>query len=199
MNYQDSGYGIQDTGGRRAATVSRILCPVSSKGFTLLELIVVIIVISILVGELLKRAPYYQEQAEKTVVEQTAVAMQTSLTMRVASLMVHGAVTEKELKALAADNPINWLQSKPNNYAGEFFNPAPDTVKPGQWMFDLKSRDLIYVVDLSGHFTPGKDGRKWIRFHVKFEYETSPGGAAGGNKGLTSALFEPTERYHWLD
>jgi prepilin-type N-terminal cleavage/methylation domain-containing protein len=185
-------------------STSRTQSPVLSpqhfvKGFTLLELIVVICVISILVGELLKRVPIYTEQAEQAAMEQTVGAMQSALTMRVGSLMTHGAATEKELKALASDNPLEWLQQKPKNYAGEFFNPTPKTVAPGQWMFDLKSRDLIYVVDRSGHFTPGKDGQKWIRFHVKFEYEASTGSAAGGNKGLASALFEPTEPYRWFD
>jgi hypothetical protein len=62
-------------------------------------------------------------------------------------------------------------------------------------MFDLKSRDLIFVLNRSEYFTPGKDGQKWIRFHVKFEYE--PG--VGGNKVLASTLFEPTQTYRWLD
>jgi prepilin-type N-terminal cleavage/methylation domain-containing protein len=199
MSYQDSGYGTQDTGSQRGATVSRILYPVFSRGFTLLELIVVIAVISILVGELLKRVPIYTEQAEQAAMEQTVGALQSALTMRVGSLMTHAAATEKELKALAAENPLDWLQQKPKNYAGEFFNPTPKTAAPGQWMFDLKSRDLIYVVDRSGHFIPGKDGQKWIRFHVRFVYEASPGNADGGKKGLASSLFEPTEPYHWLN
>jgi general secretion pathway protein G len=194
MSYRDTGYGIQDSG--EGVTVSRILYPVSSKGFTLLELIIVISVISILAAELLKRVPDYQELAEKSVVEQTAGAMQSALTMRVGSLMVHGAATTKELNALAADNPINWLQPKPSNYAGEFFDPAPDTVKPGQWMFDLKTRELIYVPDHTRYFTPGADGKKWIRFHVKLVYE-SPVGVSRGKKEIASTLFEPTEPYHW--
>ena len=171
----------------------------SVKGFTLLELIVVISVISILVGSLLKRIPDTQELAEKTVVEQTASAMQTSLTMRVGSLIVRGAASEKELKALASDNPINWLQPKPKNYAGEFFNPTPQAVAPGSWMYDLKSHNLIYVLDRSDHFTPGKNGQKWIRFHVKLEYELPLGSVAGSKKEISSALFEPNEPYRWFN
>jgi prepilin-type N-terminal cleavage/methylation domain-containing protein len=170
----------------------------TQRGFTLLELIVVISVIAILIGTLLKRVPVYIEQAEQAAMEQTAGAIQTALTMRVGSLMAHGAASEKELKVLAADNPVNWLQQKPKNYAGAYFSPSPQTVTPGQWVFDLKSRDLIYVLDRSANFTPGKDGQKWIRFHVKFEYETSRGSSADEKSGLTSTIFEPIEPYRWM-
>jgi prepilin-type N-terminal cleavage/methylation domain-containing protein len=168
------------------------------RGFTLLELIVVISIVAILAGSLLSRIPYRQEQAEKAVMMQTVGAMQSALTMQIGALIVHGNATEKELKALAADNPINWLQQKPGNYAGEFFDPTPKTVAPGQWMFDLKTRDLIYVPDRSDNFIPGKDGQKWIRFHVKFDYEKGAGRTKSGKK-VTAALFEPVESYHWLN
>lgn len=169
----------------------------SQRGFTLLELIVVICIISILVGLFLKKVPLNQELAEKAAMEQVASAMQSALIMRVGSLMASGTATDKELSLLAADNPINWLQQKPKNYAGEFFNPTPQTVAPGAWLFDLKSRDLIYVLDRSDNFIPGKDGQKWIRFHVRLQYEPRAGAAA--QKELTSTLFEPTEPYRWFD
>jgi len=169
------------------------------RGFTLLELILVISIVAILAGLFLSRVPYYQEQAEKTVMEQLAGAMQSALTMRTGSLMTHGKDSEKELSALANDNPMNWLQQLPRNYAGEFFDPTPASVKPGNWMFDLKSHDLIYVPGRSDYFVPGKDGKKWIRFHVKLEYEQLPGSGANREKIVSATLFEPTEPYHWLD
>ena len=168
-------------------------------GFTLLELIIVISIVAILAGMFLSRIPYYQEQAEKTVMEQTAGAIQSALVMRYGSLMTHGATSEKNLGALATDNPISWLQQKPKNFAGEFYDPTPKTVAPGSWMFDLKSHELIYVLDRSEYFTPGKDGQKWVRFHVKLEYEPVPGGPTGGRKTLTLTLFEPTEPYRWFN
>ncbi|BCK88572.1 hypothetical protein MIZ01_2377 [Sideroxyarcus emersonii] len=168
-------------------------------GFTLLELIVVVSIVAILAGLFLSRIPYYQEQAEKTAMEQVVGALQSALVMRTGSLMVHGAANAKELNALANDNPMNWLQQKPGSYAGEFFDPTDRTVMPGHWMFDLKSHDLIYVLERSDYFTPGKDGRKWIRFHVQLQFELPAGVAASGPKELASSLFIPVEPYRWLD
>ena len=171
----------------------------SQCGFTLLEFIIVICIISILMGAILKRVPPYQEQAEKAAMEQTVGALQTALTLRAGTLMARGKANTKELNELASDNPMNWLQQKPRNYAGEFFDPTEKTVAPGDWVFDLKSHDLIYVLDRSDHFTPGNDGQKWIRFHVRQDYEPAPGSSAGAKKELTAVVFEATERYRWFD
>ena len=201
MRTQDTGFRIQDSESTAEGfPVSRILNPESSKGFTLLEFIVVISLVAVLAGLFLSRIPFYQEQAEKTNMQQVEGALQSALTMRYGALLARGAASEKELGILATDNPMNWLQQKPKNYAGEYYGTTAKTVAPGHWMFDLKTRELIYVPDRSEYLTPGKDGQKWIRFHVNLGYETPLGGASGSkSKELTSALFEPVEPYRWLD
>ncbi len=170
----------------------------AQRGFTLFELIIVVIIVSVLAGTFLNRIFYYQEQAEKAAMQQVVAAVQSALVMRYGALLVRGAASEKELGMLANDNPMNWLQQKPHNYAGEYYDPTPKAVAPGNWMFDLKSRDLIYVVDHGEYFTPGKDGRKWIRFHVKLGYDPALGRPETG-KELASVLLEPAGTYHWLD
>jgi prepilin-type N-terminal cleavage/methylation domain-containing protein len=167
-------------------------------GFTLLELIVVIGIISVLAGLFLKRIPLNQELAEKAAMEQVASAVQSALVMRYGMLMTRGMVNEKELETLNSGNPMEWLQRKPPNYAGEFFDPAPQAIPSGHWFYDLKSRDLVYSVDHTEYFTSASDGKKWIRFHVKFEYETGAGKSKSG-KEIVATLFEPVEPYHWLE
>jgi general secretion pathway protein G len=169
----------------------------ASRGFTLLELILVISIVAILAGLFLSRVPFYQEQAEKAAMEQVAGAVQSALVLRYGTMMTRGAANEQTLKTLATDNPVGWLQQKPKNYAGEFFDPAPQTVAPGSWLFDLKSRDLIYVPTRGEYLTAGKDGKKWIRFHVRLAYEAAVGG--GGRKELASTVFEPVEPYRWFE
>lgn len=168
------------------------------RGFTLIELIIVITIVVILAGLFMARIPSYQERAEKAAMEQVVGALQSALLLRYGSLMTRGATSGKELSNLTSDNPMNWLQQKPQNYAGEYYDPGPAAVAPGNWMFDLKTHDLIYVLDRNDSFSPGKDGKKWIRFHIQLGYEPSLGRAESGRE-LATTLFVPVEPYHWLE
>lgn len=166
-------------------------------GFTLIELVVVISIIAVLAGTLLNRIWFYQEQAEKAAMEQVAGALQSALTIQFASLMARGR--EADMDTLATANPMNWLARKPANYAGEFYGLTPQSVPPGSWAFDLKSRNLVYVVERGEYFTPGKDGAKWVRYRVSPVYENFPEGNGGVRKALAGAVFGPAEPYHWLE
>ncbi len=171
--------------------------PQSSKGFTLIELIIVITIIVVLMGLFLNRALFYMEQAEKTAMEQVAGSIQSALTMQYGQILTRGK--SSDVAALAQDNPMNWLQKRPRNYAGEFYDPTPLAVESGNWVFDLKSRDLVYVVRNANYFKPGKDGKKWIRFHVAVNYEASRlPSLQNAPHELTGIVFEPVEPYSWF-
>ena len=157
--------------GSRIKPCNLYLSPFISKGFTLLELVIVIAIIVTLMGLFMNRFMYYQEQAEKTAMQQVVGAIQSALVMQYGQILTRGKPSD--IAALAQDNPMNLLQKAPHNYAGEFYDPTPHSVPPGNWMFDLKTRDLIYVLGEGNYFKPGKDGRKWIRFHIAPSYTKS--------------------------
>jgi hypothetical protein len=143
------------------------------------------------------RALFYLEQAEKTAMEQVAGAIQSALTMQYGQILTRGK--SSDVAALAQDNPMNWLQKKPGNYSGEFYDPSPLAVESGNWVFDLKSRDLVYVVRTANYFKPGKDGKKWIRFHVAIHHENSRlPSLQNAPPELTGMVFEPVEAYSWF-
>jgi general secretion pathway protein G len=168
-----------------------------SRGFTLIELIIVITIIVVLMAFLLDRVFYYQEQAEKTAMEEVAGTIQSALTMQYSQILTRGKPSD--VAALAKDNPMNWMQKKPRNYAGEYYDPSPLAVESGSWVFDLRSRDLIYVVKTANHFKPGRDGKKWIRFHIAASYEPSRlPSLQNAPPELTGLLFEPVEPYSWF-
>ena len=210
MSGQNTDTGFKDQGSRvkgqnlnlapctlNLAPRSSRLAPCSSKGFTLLELIVVITVIVVLMGLFLNRALFYMEQAEKTAMEEVAGTIQSALTMQYGQILTRGK--SSDVAALAQDNPMNWLQKRPRNYAGEFYDPTPLTVESDNWVFDLKSRDLIYLVRNADHFKPGKDGKKWIRFHIAINYTASRlPSLKNAPPELTGLVFEPVEPYSWF-
>ena len=168
-----------------------------SKGFTLIELIVVIIIVVVMMGVFLDRMLYYVEQAEKTAMVEVSNAIQSALVMQYGQILTRGKPSD--VPELARDNPMNWLQKKPRNYAGEFYDPTPLTVESGNWIFDLRTRDLIYVVRNANYFKPGRDGRKWIRFHVAVNHEVSRlPSLQDAPAELTGIVFTPVKPYSWF-
>lgn len=166
-------------------------------GFTLIELVVVVAIVALLASVLLKRIWFYQEQAEKAAMEQVAGAVQTALVLQYGHLLTGGR--EAEIKSLVAENPLRWLMQKPQNYSGEFYGLSPDTMAGGNWAFDLKTRELIYVPYRNEYFVPGKDGRKWVRYHVHLDVPHGPTAAGrGGREDPGGVLFDPVEPYQWL-
>ncbi|MDO8464471.1 MAG: type II secretion system protein [Gallionella sp.] len=177
---------------------SSVLCPLPpARGFSLFELVVVISIVAVLMAILLGRMLYYQEQAEKTVMAEVAGAIQSALIIQYGRILTRGKKSDVEW--LVKDNPMNWLQQKPPNYAGEFHDLTPLTVETGNWVFDLDSRDLIYVPRLVNNFKPGKDGKQWIRYHVVVQYDPSRlPSLQNAPPELTGILFQPVEPYSWF-
>ena len=191
--------GLLNRRGKAATNhLSSVFClPSSDRGFTLIELIIVIIIIVTLMGLFMNRVMFYQEQAEKVAMEEVAGAIQSALILQYGQILTRGKPSD--VAALTQDNPMNWLQKKPRNYAGEFYEPTPLSVESGNWVFDLKTRDLVYLVRNAGHFKPGRDGKSWIRFHVATHYEPSRlPSLQNAAPELTGTLFEPTEPYSWF-
>jgi general secretion pathway protein G len=169
----------------------------AQKGFTLIELIVVIFVLSILIATFLNRVEYYQELAEKTAMEENVGAIQNALNLQHGKHYVRGNVDD--LNQVSTENPMKWMQKLPANYAGEYFDPTPTSVAPGNWVFDLKARELIYLPDRTDHFVPGKDGKKWIRFHINIQNEQiKRNGVTGQDTELVGTVFEPVEPVNWF-
>jgi general secretion pathway protein G len=167
------------------------------QGFSLIELVIVIAIVSVLMSLFLDRVWYYQELAEKTAMEQDVDAFQSALTMQHGKSYMNN--NQQAIDMLATQNPVKWLQKLPKNYAGEFYDPSPLAVARGSWVFDLKAHELIYVLDRTDHFVPGKDGKQWIRFHVRIEYDpVVHGGTATGAQELAGTVFEPKEKVSWF-
>ena len=165
----------------------------SSKGFTLVELLVVVSLVAIFASMLFSRVWLYQEMAEKAAMQQVTGALQTGLILQYGHRMASNQASG--MKNISTENPMDWLARKPGNYAGEFDAIKPGTIEPGNWAFDLSTHELIYVPDHVEYFVPARDGVKWIRFRTRLDYEAGYGGK--GVKELTGVIFAPVEPYQW--
>jgi len=167
------------------------------RGFTLLELAVVACVVGVMATVLLNRLLFYQKLAEKTAVEQTAGVIRSALNLQFASLVARNRV--EDVQYLDGANPMKWLVQEPVNYAGEYFGDAPESVEPGQWYFDLRDRNLVYLVrnaDKIKQRSPRPQLRYRIRI-VEANADSPVGGGLVDGKSVEGVVLDQTLGYSW--
>lgn len=136
-------------------------------GFTLLELVVVIIIISILGLFAIDRIFAIRDAAEQASVKHLVGAIKSALGLEVARLALAGKMAA--VAKLEKTNPLLLLSQVPNNYLGEKENSRHIT-EPGVWYFDKKQKALIYNVMYKENFITTLKGLSRIRHQIKLIY-----------------------------
>ena len=182
----------------RAATVRAFVAGLRGprrvgRGFTLVELIVVVCIVAVSAALLVDRLRFYQEAAEKAMMEYTVGAVRSALQLQVAAMLIRGE--ERNIESLARANPVDWLMEPPRGYRGEFRAPQP-AVPRGSWYFDAGRSELVYVPNLDGHHERLAHGGKRLRFRVRLEFEQAK--PASGRRILSAIRIEPVMPYTWF-
>ena len=133
-------------------------------GFTLLELLGIILIVSVLSLLLFDRFLGYQALAEKTAMEMTVINMRSGLRLRVAELMMQDRMNE--VGQLVHENPISWLAAPPPNYSGQFQNPEQSAIPTNTWYFDSRRHELVYVLGRDNIFGADAAHARTLRFQV---------------------------------
>jgi len=133
-------------------------------GITLLEVIIVIIIFSVLLGTVLESIYYYQGKAEQAAVQRLVANLRTALNGKLYQAMVAGS--KLDAPALMFENPMTWLQYPPENYRGEIANSTKEILAPGNWYFDVSEHKLVYMFSSKKSFL-GDSFERW-NFKVKF-------------------------------
>ena len=165
-----------------------------SRGFTLMELVVVVCVVALLFAVALDRLMRFQELGERTAMEQNIAAINVALTMKFAALVAagRGPAIEKELGA----NPVDLLARPPENYLGALYAPPPEQLPPRSWYFDRESGELVYVPGRTRYLTEPADAANGLRFKVAL-IDPSPRQDDGVTE-IRQALIRPKQSYRWV-
>lgn len=166
----------------------------NQRGFTFLELIVVIAIISILAVFALDRYYKLLVDVERTSLEHDLGVMRSAVSMQVAAHYVAGDMPG--LLDLTGSNPMDLLSEQPNNYLGIVTDQALEDVKQGSWIYLQHEKTLVYIVRNQLHFNSVLAGVPRARFKIVPVYSDKSGRDA--NQAYLSGLsLQALESYRW--
>jgi prepilin-type N-terminal cleavage/methylation domain-containing protein len=166
------------------------------RGFTYLELVVVIAIISTLLYVAMDRFLQLQVTAEQAVVDQTVGNLQSALALTIAEHVAHDDIPG--LKQYVGGNPVRLLAQTPLNYHG-YLAGAHTELPGGAWYYRTDTKSLIYKVANPEYFTSVDNDLAEITFKIYPVYDDNNHNGrfdAGDTlKGLTLRSVHP---YRWL-
>lgn len=114
----------------------------AARGFSLLELVVVIVIISILVAVALNRLLPYIDEAERVGVLTLESQIKSTLMTTAAKRIAAGKAAS--IADLNGVNPMVLMLEAPDNYVGEVGGADAGSVPRRNWYFDPDTRRLVY-------------------------------------------------------
>jgi len=169
----------------------------AERAFSLLELLIVIVIISVLLVISVERLLKLRYEAERVTVQSVVAAMRSGLYIEFAGAAAGGQGAR--IDAARGSNPMLRLAERPESYAGEFFGADPKLFEPGTWYFDTRDRALVYVVRFPEEFVTPLEDPPRARFAVEPDYDDLDRNGrfdAGRDpvRGLKLVALEP---YYW--
>jgi prepilin-type N-terminal cleavage/methylation domain-containing protein len=169
----------------------------AARGFSLFELVVVIVVIAILSGLLLTRVLPLIGQAERAAFMQTRQQIHSALLLEAAERVVRAE--SGTLIALSGTNPMDLLLEPPGNYRGTITEFGGDRLPRRSWFFDEDDRLLVYRPGRQAKFDALDGPADRIEMQVSFAYTDRDGdGAYDASVDRFDGLrLQPLHLYAW--
>ena len=155
------------------------------RGFSMLELVLVISIIGILLAVALGRLLPYIDEAERVGVLTTESQIRSALTISAAKRIAGGR--SATIGELDGTNPMGLMLEPPGNYAGEFHSSEAAAVPRRNWYFDLSTRRLVYRKGRPFGNTSDSETDADTEFEVRVAFEDRNG----------SGSFEPGADELW--
>ena len=138
------------------------------RGFTLLELVVVVSIICLLVVLAIDKIWALRAEAERAAVAQVVGALRSALGIETARRFVREGL--HSVSELEGSNPMDLLVQRPGSYLGEMKAPDPAGLAGGDWYFDPVDGTLGYKVRFDGSFESTAGAKDWLRYRVILRY-----------------------------
>jgi general secretion pathway protein G len=139
------------------------------RGFSLLELLIVIVIVSVLLVVSIDKLLLLRFEAERATVQTVIGALRSGLYIEFAAAAARGEI--KRMDTARGSNPMAYIAEKPDGYIGEFYGPDPAVFEPGTWYFDLRDRALVYLVRFPQQFVTPLSGPPRLRLMVEPDYD----------------------------
>ncbi|MFP3874583.1 MAG: prepilin-type N-terminal cleavage/methylation domain-containing protein [Thiohalophilus sp.] len=142
-------------------------CRFQQQGFTLLELVLVVLIISIMGLIAIDRLLNYRIDAERAMIQTVIGNIRSGLGMEIAERVAKDEIGT--INNLEHTNPMELLAQPPNNYIGEIDNES-EVNKDGVWYFDTTESALVYRVRFGDYFKTPLSGPPRVRHRIKLVY-----------------------------
>ena len=146
--------------------IYRIPAAPKGNGFSYLELLVVITLISTLIAIALQRLLPYIREAERVAVLTMESDLRETLMVEAAKRIAGGR--SASLPTLEGSNPMALMLETPANYLGEMNSPLVYEIPERHWYFDTGSGRLVYRMSQDDEAP-----RAPVEFEVKIAFEDS--------------------------
>jgi prepilin-type N-terminal cleavage/methylation domain-containing protein len=146
------------------------------RGFTLIELVVVVVIVAIMTGFALDRLLPLIGRAERAAFVRVQSQLRSALLLEAAEKLTRGE--SARLSELAGVNPMSLLLEAPANYLGSLAQHPDEPATRASWYYDERSRRLIYFVGKHTKFHPITGPEDRIELFVEFVYSDRDGSGA---------------------
>ncbi len=164
-------------------------------GFSLLELVIVIIIISTLLGFAIDKLLKLQVQAERSSMESIIGTLQSAIALTISEHIAKDKIPE--LKKYLNSNPMTLLANSPVNYLGDF-EGRPENPEPASWWYEQNSHSLVYFVLNQEHFVSQTGEKGYAKFKIVAVYDdNNTNGRFDRRDTLKGLRLSPVAKYHW--
>lgn len=170
-----------------------------SKGFSLFELIVYILLVSIVFSASMRRFNEFPGEAERANFLAITMQLKAAVNLQMMKAIAGGNFTS--LGPIENSNPMDLMLETPSNYAGAFNLVDEQTMPRRTWYFDSFNGQLVYLAnDNSNLFSSLGDGSSTlseVRFRIVQKYAgdgLSADEGIGIDAGTVTGLNDPSLR-----